>query len=127
MKASATRVEMRCATQFGQEMLTTLLVLHTRAVGDRAMSADFDRRLRLGLMLFLVFAGCSTADKDAANFNQARPGALESSTAGLLRHEPAGRLPQRQRDNAQGEERSQRHGLSYRTKIPPAARILRNG
>jgi hypothetical protein len=53
-------------------MLTALLMLRTRALGERAMSADFHRRLRLGLMLFLVFAGCSTADKDAANFKQAQ-------------------------------------------------------
>jgi len=47
-------------------------MLRTRAVGDRAMSADFQRRLRLGLILFLLFSGCSTADKEAANFKQAQ-------------------------------------------------------
>lgn len=42
-----------------------------RGVGDRDMSADLHRRLRLGLILFLVLlAGCSTADKDAANFEK---------------------------------------------------------
>ena len=47
-------------------------MLRTRAVGDRNMSADFQRRLRLGLILFLLFSGCSTADKEAANFRQAQ-------------------------------------------------------
>ena len=36
------------------------------------MSADLQRRLRWGLILLLLLAGCSTADKDAANFKQAQ-------------------------------------------------------
>lgn len=36
------------------------------------MSADFKRRLRLGLIVFFLLSGCSTADKDAANFKQAQ-------------------------------------------------------
>ena len=36
------------------------------------MSADFQRRLRLSLILLLVLSGCSTADKEAANFKQAQ-------------------------------------------------------
>ncbi|HVB79517.1 MAG TPA: hypothetical protein VNE82_06130 [Candidatus Binataceae bacterium] len=37
------------------------------------MSADFQRRLLLGLMVFLIFSGCSsTADRQAANFKQAQ-------------------------------------------------------
>jgi hypothetical protein len=47
-------------------------MLRTRAVGDRDMSADFQRRLRLGLLLFLILSGCSTADRDAANFKRAQ-------------------------------------------------------
>jgi hypothetical protein len=35
-------------------------------VGDRDMSADLQRRLRLGLFVFLLLSGCSTADNDAA-------------------------------------------------------------
>jgi len=42
------------------------------AVGDQDMSADFQRRLRLGLILLLMLSGCSTADKEAANFKQAQ-------------------------------------------------------
>jgi hypothetical protein len=38
----------------------------------RVMSADLQRRLRWGLILVLLFVGCSTADKDAANFKQAQ-------------------------------------------------------
>jgi hypothetical protein len=53
-------------------------MLRKRAVDDLNMSADLRRRLRWGLILFLLFAGCSattgcsTADKDAANFKQAQ-------------------------------------------------------
>ncbi len=36
------------------------------------MRADFKRRLRLGLIFFLVLSGCSTADQDAANFKRAQ-------------------------------------------------------
>ena len=42
------------------------------------MSADLQRRLRCSLILFVFFVGCSattgcsTADKDAANFKQAQ-------------------------------------------------------
>ena len=38
----------------------------------RDMSADLQRRLLWGLILFVLLAGCSTADKDAANFKQAQ-------------------------------------------------------
>jgi hypothetical protein len=47
-------------------------MLRTMAVGDREMRANFLRCPRWGLILFLVLAGCSTADKDAANFKQAQ-------------------------------------------------------
>jgi hypothetical protein len=47
-------------------------MLPTIAVDDRDMSADLQRRLRWCLMLLLLFAGCSTADRDAANFKQAQ-------------------------------------------------------
>jgi hypothetical protein len=38
------------------------------------MRADLQRRLRLGLILFLflIVSGCSTANKDAANFSKAQ-------------------------------------------------------
>ena len=36
------------------------------------MSADLQRRLRLGLILFLLLCGCSTANNDAANFSKAQ-------------------------------------------------------
>jgi hypothetical protein len=42
------------------------------AVGDRDMSADLQRRLRLSLILLLVLSGCSTVNKEAANFKQAQ-------------------------------------------------------
>jgi hypothetical protein len=53
-------------------------MLRTRAVDSRDMSADLQRLLSCGLILFLFFAacsattGCSTADNDAANFKQAQ-------------------------------------------------------
>jgi hypothetical protein len=47
-------------------------MLRKRAVDDRDMSADLQRRLLWGLILLFVLAGCSTADKDAANFKQAQ-------------------------------------------------------
>jgi hypothetical protein len=47
-------------------------MLRTIAVGDQEMSADFQRRLRLSLILLLLLSGCSTADKEAANFKQAQ-------------------------------------------------------
>ena len=40
--------------------------------GDWEMSANFLRRLILSLILLLVFSGCSTADKDSANFAKAQ-------------------------------------------------------
>jgi hypothetical protein len=42
------------------------------AVDDQDMSADFQRRLRLGLILLLVLSGCSTADQEAAKFKQSQ-------------------------------------------------------
>jgi hypothetical protein len=47
-------------------------MLRKKAVDDRDMSADLQRRLRWGLILLLLLAGCSTADMDAANFKQAQ-------------------------------------------------------
>jgi hypothetical protein len=47
-------------------------MLRTGKVDDRDMSADFQRRLRLGLILFLLLSGCSAADREAANFKQAQ-------------------------------------------------------
>ena len=44
----------------------------THKGGRRDMSADLQRRLLWGLILFVLLAGCSTADKDAANFKQAQ-------------------------------------------------------
>lgn len=59
-------------------------MLHT--LSDRNMSADFQRRLRLGLiLLFVLLSGCSTADNDAANFSKAqklRQNALLASRQG---------------------------------------------
>ena len=53
--------------------------------GDWEMSANFLRRLILSLILLLVFSGCSTADKDSANFAKAqklRQNALLASRQG---------------------------------------------
>jgi len=41
-------------------------------VCDRDMSADLQRRLRLGLILLLILSACSTADKEAANFSKSQ-------------------------------------------------------
>ena len=58
---------------------------YQRNSGDRNMSADPRRRLRLGLILFLILSGCSTADKESANFSKAqklRQNALLAARAG---------------------------------------------
>ena len=47
-------------------------MLGTMAVRDHDLRADFPRRSRWALILLLLLAGCSTADKDAANFKQAQ-------------------------------------------------------
>ena len=47
-------------------------MLGTIAVDDRGMRADFLRRSRCVLILLLLLAGCSTTDKDAANFKRAQ-------------------------------------------------------
>jgi hypothetical protein len=47
-------------------------MLRTMAESDREMGADFQRRVRLGLILVLLIGGCSTADRDAANFKQSQ-------------------------------------------------------
>jgi hypothetical protein len=47
-------------------------MLRIWTVGDREMSADLQRRLRLGLFIFLLLSGCSTADNDAAKFSKAQ-------------------------------------------------------
>jgi hypothetical protein len=41
-------------------------------VYERYMSADFQRRLRLSLIVLLMLSACSTADQQAANFKQAQ-------------------------------------------------------
>ena len=40
--------------------------------GKGDMSADVQRRLRLVLILLLLLFGCSTVDKDAANFSKSQ-------------------------------------------------------
>ena len=40
--------------------------------GKGDMSADVQRRLRLALILLLLLFGCSTVDKDAANFSKSQ-------------------------------------------------------
>jgi hypothetical protein len=47
-------------------------MLRKRRVSDRDMSADLQRRLRLGLILLLILSGCLTADKEAANFSKSQ-------------------------------------------------------
>ena len=47
-------------------------MLGTRTAGKWSMSVDFQRHLRLGLVLILLVCGCSAADKETANFSKAQ-------------------------------------------------------
>jgi hypothetical protein len=47
-------------------------MLGTRTAGKWRMSVDFQRHLRLGLVLILLVCGCSAADKETANFSKAQ-------------------------------------------------------